>query len=110
MVPAHNDDNGAGSWAYVGRKRAVLSQMPRSGLTALASSAPRAPIMVFNLETNSSHVPLGLGSGKVLPSASGKTVYNFFIEPQFTILDQGPGSRSSRSTWAQRAVQIDRTG
>lgn len=50
-----------------------------------------APIMVFNLETNSYHVPLGLGIGKVIKSSSGKTVYNFFIEPQFTILDRGIG-------------------
>lgn len=50
-----------------------------------------APIMVFNLETNSYHVPVGLGVGKIVKSLSGTTVYNFFIEPQFTILDRGPG-------------------
>jgi hypothetical protein len=50
-----------------------------------------APIMAFNLETNSYHVPVALGIGKVVKSTSGKTVYNFFVEPQFTILDRGPG-------------------
>ena len=48
-----------------------------------------APIWVFNLETNDYHVPMALGVGKVM--TSGNTVYNFFIEPQFTILDRGPG-------------------
>ena len=48
-----------------------------------------APIWVFDLETNNYHVPMGLGVGKVMKS--GNTVYNFFIEPQFTILHRGPG-------------------
>ncbi len=48
-----------------------------------------APLWVFNLETNDYHVPIGLGVGKVMKS--GNTVYNFFVEPQFTILDRGPG-------------------
>ena len=47
-----------------------------------------APIWVFNLETGDYHVPLGLGVGKV--KTQGNTVFNFFIEPQFTILDRGP--------------------
>lgn len=48
-----------------------------------------APIWAFNLETDDYHVPVGLGFGKVLKS--GSTVYNFFIEPQFTVLDRGVG-------------------
>jgi len=48
-----------------------------------------APAFAFNLETNDYHVPVGLGIGKVV--AHGDAVYNFFIEPQFTILDRGPG-------------------
>ena len=48
-----------------------------------------APIWVFDLENDNYHVPIGLGFGKVI--ASGNTVYNFFIEPQFTVLDKGPG-------------------
>lgn len=48
-----------------------------------------APIWVFDLENDTYHVPVGLGIGKVIPS--GNTVYNIFIEPQFTILDKGPG-------------------
>lgn len=48
-----------------------------------------APIAVFNLETDDYHVPFGLGVGKVFPS--GNTVYNIFVEPQFTLLDRGPG-------------------
>ena len=48
-----------------------------------------APVFAFNLETDNYHVPIGLGIGKVVPH--GNAVYNFFIEPQFTILDRGPG-------------------
>ena len=48
-----------------------------------------APIMVYNLETNNYHVPVGLRLGKVIPGP--KTVYNVFVEPQWTILDRGPG-------------------
>ena len=48
-----------------------------------------APIWVFNLETDDYHIPMGLGIGKVVKS--GDIVYNFFVEPQFTILDRGPG-------------------
>ena len=48
-----------------------------------------APIWVYNLETDNYHIPMGLGVGKVMKA--GKTVYNFFIEPQFTVLSRGPG-------------------
>ncbi len=47
------------------------------------------PIMVFNLETNDYVIPYGLGLGKVI--STPKIVYNVFVEPQFTILDRGPG-------------------
>jgi hypothetical protein len=47
------------------------------------------PIMVFNLETNDYAIPYGLGLGKVI--STPKIVYNVFVEPQFTILDRGPG-------------------
>lgn len=46
-------------------------------------------IAVFNLETDTYHVPVGLGIGKVIPS--GKLVFNVFVEPQFTVLDRGVG-------------------
>ena len=48
-----------------------------------------APIWVFDLESDTYHVPVGLGVGKVIKSE--KTVYNFFFEPQFTVLSDGPG-------------------
>lgn len=48
-----------------------------------------APIWVFDLEDDTYHVPVGLGMGKVVKSE--KTVYNFFVEPQFTVLSDGPG-------------------
>ena len=48
-----------------------------------------APIAVFYLENDTYHVPVGLGFGKVIPTE--KVVFNFFIEPQFTILSKGAG-------------------
>lgn len=48
-----------------------------------------APIWVFDLENDTYHVPVGLGVGKVIPK--GNVVYNFFIEPQFSILTKGAG-------------------
>ena len=46
-------------------------------------------IAAFNLETDSYHVPVGLGIGKVIPA--NKMVFNVFVEPQFTIIDRGAG-------------------
>ncbi len=48
-----------------------------------------APIWVFDLENDTYSVPVGLGFGRVVPTE--KVVYNFFIEPQFTILSKGAG-------------------
>jgi len=48
-----------------------------------------APIWAFDLETGNFSVPVGLGIGKVVKMES--TVINMFVEPQFSILDEGPG-------------------
>ncbi|ALM54460.1 hypothetical protein AR456_01085 [Halomonas huangheensis] len=48
-----------------------------------------APIWAYNLENDSYSVPLGAGVGQVIHS--GKTVYNIFVEPQFSVADEGPG-------------------
>jgi len=48
-----------------------------------------APIWVYNLENDDYSVPLGIGVGQVIKE--GKTVYNMFIEPQFSVADSGPG-------------------
>ena len=48
-----------------------------------------APILVFNTQNGNYNVPFGFGIGKVM--RSGNTVYNIFIEPQFTILHDGIG-------------------
>ena len=48
-----------------------------------------APLWVFNLRTGEYHVPMGFGIGQVLKS--GNTVFNIFIEPQFTVLHYGTG-------------------
>ena len=46
-------------------------------------------IWVRDFETDNYSVPIGLGFGRVIPS--GKTVYNFFVEPQWSVADKGPG-------------------
>jgi len=51
--------------------------------------ARSAGIMAFNLEDGSYNVPVGVGIGQVIPTASA--VFNVFIEPQFTVLSHGPG-------------------
>ncbi len=48
-----------------------------------------APIWVYNFENDDYSVPLGIGIGQVLKK--GKNVYNVFIEPQFSVADDGPG-------------------
>ncbi|WP_426617184.1 hypothetical protein [Raoultella sp. R2A007] len=48
-----------------------------------------APIWVYNLHNDNYSVPLGLGIGQVIKHQ--KTVYNFFIEPQGSVADRGPG-------------------
>lgn len=48
-----------------------------------------APIWAFDLENDTYNVPFGFGIGKV--TKIGRTVFNIFIEPQFTILHNGTG-------------------
>lgn len=48
-----------------------------------------APIFVYDFESDGYHVPLGVGIGKVIPK--GNAVYNFFIEPQYSVADKGAG-------------------
>jgi len=48
-----------------------------------------APIWVYNFENDDYSVPLGIGIGKVI--TRGKTVFNFFVEPQYSVADEGPG-------------------
>jgi hypothetical protein len=48
-----------------------------------------APIWSYNLENDDYSIPVGIGIGQVLKKE--KTVYNAFIEPQFSLTDKGPG-------------------
>jgi len=48
-----------------------------------------APIWQYNFENNDYNVPLGIGIGQVLKK--DKTVYNIFIEPQFSVAHEGTG-------------------
>jgi hypothetical protein len=44
---------------------------------------------VFNLETNDYSVPIGFGAGRVIKS--GRNIFNMYLEPQFSVLSDGPG-------------------
>ncbi|SKA71993.1 hypothetical protein [Desulfobaculum bizertense] len=46
-----------------------------------------APIWSYNIENDNYNVPLGVGIGQVIKR--GKTVFNFFIEPQFSAIHHG---------------------
>ena len=48
-----------------------------------------APIWGFNLESGNYNVPFGIGVGQV--TKVGRTVFNIFLEPQFTMLHDGVG-------------------
>jgi hypothetical protein len=48
-----------------------------------------APIWAFDLRTGHYNVPFGFGIGRV--TKVGRSVFNIFIEPQFTILHDGVG-------------------
>lgn len=48
-----------------------------------------APIWIYNFENDNYSVPLGIGIGQVIKM--GKTVFNIFVEPQFSVADRGPG-------------------
>jgi hypothetical protein len=48
-----------------------------------------APLWYFDLESGHYNVPLGCRMGKVVKA--GRTVFNLFIEPQFTMLHWGAG-------------------
>ncbi|WP_282119858.1 hypothetical protein [Ruegeria atlantica] len=48
-----------------------------------------APIWTYNFVNDSYSVPLGIRLGKV--TKRGNTVYNFFVEPQYSVFDKGIG-------------------
>ena len=45
--------------------------------------------MTFDFESSTYYVPVGFGAGKVVKV--GSTVFNMWLEPQFTILHDGQG-------------------
>ena len=48
-----------------------------------------APIWTYNFRTDTYSVPLGIRLGKV--TKRGDTVFNFFVEPQWSVADRGAG-------------------
>lgn len=48
-----------------------------------------APICVYDFQSDNYTVPVGLGIGKVM--RKGNTLFNLFVEPQYSILDEGAG-------------------
>lgn len=63
----------------------VFSMWQLGGGTYLRS----APLWVFDLKSGHYNVPIGFGIGQV--TKVGDTVFNIFVEPQFTILHEGQG-------------------
>jgi len=57
----------------------------------LSSSA----IWNFNLESGGSYIPVGAGIGKVMQIEKSASL-NVFIEPQYTVWNDGPGAHGSR--------------
>lgn len=51
-----------------------------------------APVWVYNLENDDYGIPLGVGFGKVFKR--GTTVFNAYVEPQFSVADEGAGQPS----------------
>ncbi len=47
------------------------------------------PVMVYNFENDTYDIPIGLGAGKVVKTDFG--VFNFFIEPQYSVAFDGAG-------------------
>ena len=45
--------------------------------------------MTFDIENSQYYIPVGFGIGKVVKS--GRSVFNMWLEPQFTILHDGEG-------------------
>ena len=48
-----------------------------------------APIWNYDFENDDYNIPLGVGVGQVMKK--GKTVYNLFVEPQFSVAHEGTG-------------------
>lgn len=48
-----------------------------------------APIWFYNFENDSYSLPIGLGIGKVIKR--GNKVFNFFMEPQYSVATEGAG-------------------
>jgi len=48
-----------------------------------------APIWVYDFENDTYSVPIGVGIGQVIKK--GSKVFNFFVEPQWSVADKGPG-------------------
>ena len=48
-----------------------------------------APIWILDFENNAYNIPFGLGIGQVIKV--GRTVFNIFLEPQYTMYNKGDG-------------------
>jgi hypothetical protein len=46
-------------------------------------------VTAYNIENDDYSVPIGLGLGQVIPTKT--KVFNFWIEPQYSVADEGPG-------------------
>jgi hypothetical protein len=46
-------------------------------------------VMAYNFDNDTYSVPFGFGLGKVIPTP--KVVFNVFVEPQYSVADEGLG-------------------
>ena len=64
-------------------------------------------IMNYDFENSAYNVPLGLGIGQVWKS--GTTIYNLFVEPQWSVASKGAGwPRVAGVRRPQHGVQVSR--
>ena len=59
-------------------------------------------IMNYDFENSTYNVPLGLGMGQVWKS--GATIYNLFVEPQWSVAARAPAGPSGRSSSASTCM------
>lgn len=75
-----------------GRKNASLAAFQPFGFYQLGNGwyTGGAPIWTYDFTNDSYNMPLGLRIGRVFPAGNGTTA-NLFIEPQWSIANDGPG-------------------
>ncbi len=77
------DTNGRDRVSLAALQPFLVYQLEKGWYTGMA------PLWGYNFKNDSYSIPVGLRLGKVIQK--NKTVFNFFVEPQYSIFDKGPG-------------------